>query len=173
MNHATRAISACIGLCAMLPGLPAAASGRPADTRPSLCAAEEVAIFSCALKTGRIVSLCASPDLSETAGSLRYLYGRKGAVELVHPAPGTAPRDAFTRGIMGGQGGDFIRFKRGGISYTLTSIILRDRGEFAGLKVEQAGKTLLESDCRDYALGAGAFGLLYRAKLPDSQYFED
>lgn len=101
-----------------------AASAAP-DTRPSLCAPGEVAIFSCALATGRIVSLCASPDLGETSGHLRYLYGRLGKVELVHPDPGTLPCAAFLGGIVGPGGGDFIRFRRGGATYTLESIMTK------------------------------------------------
>lgn len=148
-----------------------AASPAPApDTRPSLCAPAEVAIFTCALATGRIVSLCASPDLGETSGTLRYLYGRKGRPELVYPEPGTPPQQAFSRGIVGAGYGDFIRFRRGGTSYTLESLLPKTAPEVNRLRVTRAGKTLLSSECRDWPLGDGAFGLLYRAKLPTTEY---
>lgn len=143
-----------------------AASAAP-DTRPSLCAPDEVAIFSCALETGRIVSLCASPDLAENAGHLRYLYGRKGSPpELVHPEPGTKPGDAFAAGIVGAGYGDFITFRRGDTRYWLESLLPKVSPEVNRLRVTRAGKTLLQSACRDWPLAEGGFGLLYRAKLP-------
>lgn len=148
------------------------ASAAP-DTRPSLCAPDEVAIFSCRLGTGRIVSLCASPDLGESTGTLRYLYGREGRPELVHPEPGTKPAEAFTRGIVGAGYGDFIRFRRGDTSYTLESLLPKVSPEVNRLRVTRAGKTLLSSECRDDPLGDGGFGLLYRAKLPRVEYEEE
>lgn len=41
------------------------------------------------------------------------------------------------------------------------------------LRVERAGRTLLESRCREGPLGDGGFGLLYRAKLPVVSYEEE
>jgi hypothetical protein len=69
------------------------------------CTAGEVPVFSCATTSGKVVSLCASPDLSETAGSLRYRFGRPGRVELAHPQDKTPPQAAFRAGIIGASGG--------------------------------------------------------------------
>ena len=151
--------------------LAGAASAAP-DTRPSLCAPAEVAIFSCALATGRVVSLCASPDLGETTGHLRYLYGRKGRLELVHPEPGTRPQQAFSGGIVGAGYGDFIRFRRSETSYTLESLIPKTSPEVNRLRVTRGARTLLSSECREWPLGDEGFGLLYRAKLPRTDYEE-
>ncbi len=138
-----------------------------ADDRPSLCTPAETAIFSCAVG-GKIVSLCGSRDLSETAGTMIYRYGRKGAVELTYPEKPVHPREAFTASGVGMSAGlgDYLRFSRNGITYTLYALLYRGVGEEDGLIVSRDGKTLSRRKCKDYALGAGAWGAMYSAKLP-------
>jgi hypothetical protein len=60
----------------------------------SLCARTEHIIFSCRTKSatkrpanssGKIVSLCASPDLGREQGYLQYRYGLPGKIELEFP----------------------------------------------------------------------------------------
>lgn len=82
------------------------------DRRPSLCKRDEVAIFSCNLGS-KVVSLCASPDLAEAAGTMSYRFGKKGAIELEYPAAPMHPRTAFTAGIDSAERGDFVRFSKG------------------------------------------------------------
>ncbi len=86
-----------------------------ADRRPSLCKRDEVAIFSCNLGS-KVVSLCASRDIAEAAGTMSYRFGRKGAIELEYPAPPMHPRMAFTAGIDSAERGDFVRFSKGEFS---------------------------------------------------------
>jgi len=138
-----------------------------ADDRPSLCTPAETAIFSCAVG-GKIVSLCGSRDLSATAGSMTYRYGRKGAIELTYPETPAHPREAFTAAVVGmsAGGGDFVRFVRSDVTYTLYALIFRGVGEDDGLVISRAGKTISKRKCKDYALGAGAWGAMYQAKLP-------
>ena len=64
----------------------------PAATQPgtlqpnSLCAKAERIIFSCAVKRpARIVSICASKDLTSDRGYLQYRFGLPGKVELEFP----------------------------------------------------------------------------------------
>jgi hypothetical protein len=53
---------------------------------PSHCGPSEAIIFSCRIKgSTKIVSLCASKQLSKEAGYLQYRFGRPGAVELTFP----------------------------------------------------------------------------------------
>ena len=71
--------------------------------RNSLCALTERIIFSCRTKAakrtvsavGRIVSLCASPDLTRERGYLQYRYGMPGKVELEFPGSRTATQQMF------------------------------------------------------------------------------
>lgn len=52
----------------------------------SLCAADETIIFNCATKpAGKIVSLCASKDLTKDKGYLQYRFGLPSKVELEFP----------------------------------------------------------------------------------------
>lgn len=70
--------------------------------RNSLCAKTEHVIFSCRTKAnpkhpaaGKIVSLCASPDLSREHGYLQYRYGLPGKVELEFPGTRTGTQQLF------------------------------------------------------------------------------
>lgn len=65
----------------------AADDGAPAPQVPqTLCDGQEKAVFSCSVISGKMVSLCASPDLSRDTGYLQYRYGRSpGSVELQFP----------------------------------------------------------------------------------------
>jgi hypothetical protein len=76
---------------------PQAAAGKAVGTAlraNSLCAKTEHIIFSCRLQragrragrsSGKIVSLCASPDLDKEHGYLQYRFGLPGKVELEYP----------------------------------------------------------------------------------------
>ncbi len=139
-----------------------------ADTRPHLCARGEEAVFACA--TGaKLVSLCASPDITANSGTLRYLFGTRAKIELAHPAAGISPRAAFSRGVTGGTAGgaDFLRFGREGVTYTLFSDHYRGR-ERDGLVVERGGKRITVLICRGSALNPDKnWGTIYNAGLPD------
>jgi hypothetical protein len=175
-----RSALAALALLLALPGCAAAAGAATSsatpwrDTRPSLCTPNEVAIFSCATKAGgKILSLCGSADLSEEAGTLAYRFGRKGAVELTHPDGASRPQDAFRWGVVGAAGGDFIRFQRGDVTYTILYTDGPRLRYFAGLEVDRGAKRLATIACRGYPLGPDAFLHLYRAKLPGDHYFRD
>jgi hypothetical protein len=145
------------------------ASGGAADGRPSLCRGGEVAVFSCATG-GKIVSLCASADLAADRGSLTYRFGRKGALELVHPDPPRPPGAAFSTAVVGdaGSAGDIVRFSRGDATYTLYSLTVKGQGDRDGLVVTQGGRRT-HLRCRDFALGDQAWAPVYRAKLPRAE----
>jgi hypothetical protein len=67
----------------------------------SLCAKTEHVIFSCRTKSkgkrssGKIVSLCASPDLTREHGYLQYRYGLPGKIELEFPGSRTGTQQQF------------------------------------------------------------------------------
>ena len=138
-----------------------------AQARPALCAPQEAPIFSCSTGT-KIVSLCASKDLGENTGALRYLFGARGTIELTYPAPGVPPRAAFAHGVTGGTGGgaDFLRFETGGVTYTLFADHYRGR-ERDGLVVERGGRRIATLLCKSGAMDpANGWGAIYRAELP-------
>jgi hypothetical protein len=98
----------------MFPGLAMAQS--------SHCTQSERTLFSCPLtQSKKIVSLCASPDLSPSSGYLQYRFGRANAAELAFPSEKAPPKGKF--GLFRIQ---FLRsaaygisFNAGGFDYTL------------------------------------------------------
>ena len=64
-----------------------AASPQATGLQPnSLCAKDERVIFSCPVKRpAKIVSVCASKDLTSDRGYLQYRFGLPGKIELEYP----------------------------------------------------------------------------------------
>jgi hypothetical protein len=136
------------------------------DRRPSLCNLTDVAIFSGRVGS-KIVSLCASPDLSETTGTMSYRFGRKGAIELDHPATPAHPRTAFRAGVDPSERGDFVRFSKGDHTYTVYARAgSQDRREEHGLLITRGQKILRNLRCVDSDMGDPAWQPMYRAKIP-------
>ncbi|MDB5807228.1 MAG: hypothetical protein JWN73_4550 [Betaproteobacteria bacterium] len=141
----------------------AAAHAAPRET---LCAKEEQVAFSCHVK-GKIVSLCASADLSAAGGAVQYRYGRKNALELAYPAAAQDPRKVFSWGVAGysGGGADYFRFANGGFGYTVYSGL--GRGWLKeGVTVEKDGKRVASLVSADQALDGDNWKVMYSAKLP-------
>ena len=62
----------------------------------TLCARDERIIFSCPIRRpAKIVSLCASKDLTSERGYLQYRFGLPGKIELEFPQDRTATRQKF------------------------------------------------------------------------------
>ena len=59
-----------------------------------LCKANEDSLFTCHYKK-KLISVCASKNLSESAGYLRYAFGTKEKVELDYPQNRTLAKDNF------------------------------------------------------------------------------
>jgi hypothetical protein len=59
----------------------------PSNLQPnSLCSKDERVIFSCLVKRpAKIVSVCASKDLTSDRGYLQYRFGLAGKIELEYP----------------------------------------------------------------------------------------
>jgi hypothetical protein len=157
----------------VLCGLAAWLSADLAAARPNLCTAGEVPVFSCATTGGKVVSLCASPDLSETAGSLRYRFGRPGEVELTYPDDQTPPKAAFRAGTIGAGRGDFVRFTKSDVTYTIEHADGPRSGQYAGVTIHRGPKRVAALHCTRTpydALGSDGFAPIYRAKLPSEPY---
>ena len=73
------------------------ASAQPGKLQPnSLCAKDERIIFSCPVKRpAKIVSVCASKDLTATTGYLQYRFGLPGKIELEYPKDRTGTQEKF------------------------------------------------------------------------------
>jgi hypothetical protein len=146
-----------------------------AADRVSLCNADEAAVFSCSIGT-KIVSLCATSDLTETTGSLYYRFGTNDRIEMVFPENKSHPKTNFMRGGMmySGGGGDFVRFQRGAYTYTVYSEFGKG-WEREGVTVRKDGRLISSRRCQTPALVAGeGWSRLYKAKVPvDMNRFQE
>ena len=62
----------------------------------TLCAKDERLIFSCPVKRpAKIVSVCASKDLTSEHGYLQYRFGLPGKIELEYPKDRTGTQEKF------------------------------------------------------------------------------
>ena len=123
---------------------------RAAAAGTSHCSAKEQTLFSC--NTGRkTVSVCASPDLSASAGSVQYRIGRPGAPELAYP-PADADWRKVTRGgalSFAGGGGAYLAFANGPYRYVVYTAIGEGWGKKAGVAVEKSGKRVASLPCKE------------------------
>src|SRR5213592_2066971 len=73
-----------------------ASSQRTGLNPGTLCARDERVIFSCPIRRpAKIVSLCASKDLTSETGYLQYRFGLPGKVELEFPKDRTGTQQKF------------------------------------------------------------------------------
>jgi hypothetical protein len=72
-------------------------SSQPSPPQPnSLCAKDERIIFSCPVKRpAKIVSVCASKDLTSERGYLQYRFGLPGKIELEYPKDRNGTQQKF------------------------------------------------------------------------------
>jgi hypothetical protein len=134
---------------------PARADAAPAA--PSLCTAAETTVFDCPLAGGRRAAVCGSADLSASAGTLQYRFGRPGKVELQWPpAPAAAASAAaadWRAGVKAGQvmyaggGGAYLRFAAPPFDYVVYSASGRGWGRKAGVMVLKDGQPAAVRRC--------------------------
>jgi hypothetical protein len=113
------------------------------------CSSGEQTLFSCSTGS-KIVSVCATPDLSTVDGVVQYRFGPKGSPELRHPP--AADWRKWTRGgvlTFAGGGGAYLAFVRGPYRYLVYTAIGRGWGEKAGVVVEKSGKRVASLRCRE------------------------
>jgi|SRR5436190_6860852 len=96
MRLPTFLILMAIVLCALLPArAPLAATQTPLQPN-SLCARDERIIFGCPVRgSAKIVSLCASRDLTSERGYLQYRFGLPAKIELQYPSDRRATQQKF------------------------------------------------------------------------------
>lgn len=118
-----------VAACAVVLHLPAVADKPPQVARGAvaaamsgLCNGQEVAVFSCRVRTDKWVALCVSPELSITSGYLQYRFGKPNALELEFPpARDDSSRTRFTydRYTRPDVTKITVSFEREGWTYTL------------------------------------------------------
>jgi hypothetical protein len=102
---------------------PAAVTPGQALQPNSLCARDERIIFSCPVKKpARIVSLCASKNLTADQGYLQYRFGLPGKVELEFPKErtGTQQKFQYTHYFRAQVDLTEISFSNNGYEYQIT-----------------------------------------------------
>jgi len=136
------------------------------QARDSLCAQDEQIAFSCSVGR-KIVSLCASSDLSKTAGYVQYRYGQRGKVEMTYPQTNVHPSTVFRWGVLGFSGGgtDYYRFSNAGYDYVVYSGLGKDWSK-EGVVVEKDGKRLQSLVCKNDALDDQNWKVMYSAGIP-------
>lgn len=123
-----------------------------AGASETLCNQQEQVIFSCSLDK-KMVSVCASNDLSANSGYLQYRFGQKSKIELNVPAlPRSAPAAQFVQArtlMFSGGGGGYLRFIDGSYNYIVYTAIGKGWGPKDGVAVEKDGQLIAYHECRD------------------------
>lgn len=125
----------------------------------NLCDAGERVYFTC--KTNqKIISLCASPNLSSSNGSLRYLFGKdRQHIELTFPNKPRMPKYDFTelRESSAHAGTQALGFKIGKYSYGIFATRSAYGFNGSGLTIGASGKRIALLSCDENSVDADAF----------------
>jgi hypothetical protein len=134
-------------------GKAASATGT-SPSQKSFCTPQESVIFTCATGS-KLVSVCASRTITAKSGYLQYRFGTPGQpLEITLPEGEVHPLKAAHGQYepYAGGGMSWLRFKRGGYSYTVYGGAGRwgAKGETVvkqGLAVANNGKTIANLKC--------------------------
>jgi hypothetical protein len=139
----------------------------------SLCAQQEEIVFSCKIDK-KLVSVCASKEISPTGGFIQYRFGKKDAAELLFPKGDLSQRHVKAKSLpLVGGGIAYLRFSNGQFDYVVYQAMSRDLGTRDGVAVLKAGKLARNISCDD--LPTAMFNTEYfeKAGLPeDAEDFE-
>ena len=134
------------------------ATGVPQGKQNSFCTPMEQVVFSC--RTGaKLVSVCASKDASRSKGYMQYRFGKPDStepLEMILPEAQVLPSKSATGDNVpyAGGGASWLRFSKGGYSYTVYSGIGRwgpkgETQEKNGLLVVRSGKQVANLKCNN------------------------
>jgi hypothetical protein len=117
-------------------------SGYAQSAEETLCAKFEEVYFSCPIKD-KIVSVCASGNISPENGYVQYRIGRPGHVEFQYPDAPVAPKNRFSiSDILGGNLNiTHLKFRSGKYDYMVY------QGGVNGVYVKRAGKAVANLTC--------------------------
>lgn len=121
----------------------------------SHCTAAEKVVFACS--TGKkLVSLCASKDISDKKGYMQYRFGEKGKTEMQFPENQTHPKGKFevnrlTPILDNGKRATLysVSFSIGAFSYTIDSDYIGSKKDGVKITVEKDKKTVAKLLCQE------------------------
>lgn len=151
-------------LFAVAPLLAAASEAATA----SHCAADEQTLFACS--TGRkLLSVCATAELSRDAGAVQYRFGAPGHGPFVLPAADAGWRATVRGGglMFSGGGGAYLAFANPPYRYVVYSAIGRGWGSRAGVVVEKGGRRIANLPCVGATASALGPDLFERAGIAE------
>lgn len=132
-----RALHATVGLLCVIIGCKVVNAGEI-----TLCQPHEEIYFSCPID-GKVVSLCASGNISPDNGYVQYRYGVPGRVELQFPEKRNPPRNLF--GIIdiyvGNLNFTHVKFMVGAYGYVIY------QGSPSGVYVKRHGGVISNYMC--------------------------
>ena len=147
-----------------LMGFGLANPGFAADTH---CTNKETVVFNCS--TGKkIISVCASKELTSAKGYMQYRFGAKGKAEIQVPAVQNHPNPLVQSGnlsIANGEGA-YLRFLKGDFRYVVYTAESGDLGKKSGVAVEESGKLIANIKCIGAVQSAIGEKLFEQAGLP-------
>jgi hypothetical protein len=149
----------------------AIASPAAAAAASSQCAPTERILFSCDIGR-KVVSVCASPELTTDRGWVQYRFGPLGARELAYPATDSDWRKATRGGVLSfsGGGGAWLAFARGAYRYVVYTAIGKGWGEKAGVEVRKDGKRVAALRCEDREISELGPDLFANAGIADDPH---
>lgn len=85
-----------------------------------LCEPEEQVVFGCNSQ-GKMISLCASPDVGSNSGYMQYRFGTLDKVELTYPKERVPPKGYFWHSFASYSGGyaERVRFDNTSVQYVV------------------------------------------------------
>lgn len=117
---------------------------------PTHCRDGETIVFSCGTTEQRVLSVCASPDLTAESGVLQFRFGTYGeAPSVTFPEPAAHPEEHFRSGTLmfSGGGGAYLKFAREGATWVVFTGIGKG-WEKEGMVVTEPGSDGVEYPCR-------------------------
>lgn len=108
----------------------------------SLCSAEEQVIWNCSTQK-KTLSVCASKDLSATAGYMQYRIGQPNKLEMIFPEDQKHPKGLFEYGSL--PAGAELSFQKDVYGYRIVTM----RNGDSEMQVTQNDKDIAIIKCLD------------------------
>lgn len=133
------------------------------------CKPDETIVFSCPSGT-RIISVCASKNLSQTDGYIEYRYGKFKALEInFPPLERRAQQYVQARRLMFAKGGGvYLRFNNAPFSYNVYSAFVGGEGPKEGVLVQKNDRDITRHQCTKPMYMTTINGLFDGKVLPDA-----
>lgn len=144
-----------------------ASSAAPPPQSESLCTENERSLYSCTMGK-KLLSICASNDLSKSTGYLQYRFGRIDHLELQYPAEKVHPRGLFSLSFAGGGAkASFARlqFFNSGHKYTVIAYSSAGDDWAYGVEIKSPTGGARYLSCAEVPVANSNFPYLQRASL--------